>query len=126
MVKNLPSNAGDTGSIPGQGTKISDAVGQLSPCATTTEPACSGPCVLRTPHGATREAHTLQQKIPCAATKIPRVTMKNRSNQIIKKRKKRETDFVSWARKMEGTIITQLFPLAETRKQEQEQIWGRK
>ena len=30
VVKNLPSNAGDTGSIPGQGTKIPHAVGQLS------------------------------------------------------------------------------------------------
>ena len=40
MVKNLPYNAGDTGSIPGQGTKIPYAVGQLSPCATTTELAC--------------------------------------------------------------------------------------
>ena len=37
MVKNLPSNAGDVGSIPSQGTKIPHATGQLSPCATTTE-----------------------------------------------------------------------------------------
>ena len=33
VVKNLPSNAGDEGSIPGQGTKIPDATRQLSPCA---------------------------------------------------------------------------------------------
>ena len=31
MVKNLPSNAGDVGSIPGLGTKIPHAAGQLSP-----------------------------------------------------------------------------------------------
>ena len=37
VVKNLPYNAGGTGSIPGQGTKIPHAAGQLSPCATTTE-----------------------------------------------------------------------------------------
>ena len=37
MVKNLPSNAGDAGSIPGWGTKIPHAAGQLSPCATTRE-----------------------------------------------------------------------------------------
>ena len=37
VVKNPPSNAGDVGSIPGQGTKISHATGQLSPHATTTE-----------------------------------------------------------------------------------------
>ena len=37
VVKNLPSNAGDEGSIPGGGTKISSAAVQLSPCATTRE-----------------------------------------------------------------------------------------
>ena len=37
VVKNQPSNAGDVGSIPGQGTKIPHAAGQLSLCATTTE-----------------------------------------------------------------------------------------
>ena len=38
MVENLPSNAGDMGSISGGGTKIPHAAGQLSPCATATEP----------------------------------------------------------------------------------------
>ena len=38
VVKNLPSNAGDAGLIPGQGTKIPRAAGQLSLRATTTEP----------------------------------------------------------------------------------------
>ena len=33
MVRNLPSNAGDTGWIPGWGTKIPRASGQLSLCA---------------------------------------------------------------------------------------------
>ena len=37
MVKNPPANAGDTGSILGVG-KIPHAEGQLSLCATTTEP----------------------------------------------------------------------------------------
>ena len=40
VVKNLPSNAGDAGSIPGRGTKIPHTVGQVSPRATTTEPEC--------------------------------------------------------------------------------------
>ena len=31
VVKNPPSNAGDAGSIPGRGTKIPHATGQLSP-----------------------------------------------------------------------------------------------
>ena len=37
MVKNPPSNAGDAGLIPGRGTKIPHAMGQLSPHAATTE-----------------------------------------------------------------------------------------
>ena len=37
MVRNLPSIAGDEGSIPGQGTKITHAPGQLSPLTTTRE-----------------------------------------------------------------------------------------
>ena len=40
MVKNLSCNAGDAGSIPGEGTKIPHAAGQLSLRAATTEPAC--------------------------------------------------------------------------------------
>ena len=40
VVKNLPYNAGDAGSIPGQGTKIPHATGQLSPRATATELVC--------------------------------------------------------------------------------------
>ena len=40
VVKNPPYNAGDKGSIPGQGSKIPHAAGQISPCATTTELAC--------------------------------------------------------------------------------------
>ena len=35
VVKNLPSNAGDVGSIPDQGTKIPHALGQLSPLTAT-------------------------------------------------------------------------------------------
>ena len=34
-VRNLPSNAGDTDSIPGRGTKIPQALGKLSPCIAT-------------------------------------------------------------------------------------------
>ena len=49
VVKNLPSNAGDVGLIPGQETKISHASGQLSLHTTTRkkpvhhnkEPKCS-------------------------------------------------------------------------------------
>ena len=38
VVENLPSNAGDMGSIPGGRTMMPRAVGQLSPHATTTVP----------------------------------------------------------------------------------------
>ena len=37
VVKNPSCNAGDAGSIPGQGTKIPHATGLLSPRATTRE-----------------------------------------------------------------------------------------
>ena len=37
VVNSPPYNAGDVGSIPGRGTKIPHATGQLSPHATTTE-----------------------------------------------------------------------------------------
>ena len=37
VVKNLPSSAGDTGSILGRGTKILHAAGLLSLCTTTKE-----------------------------------------------------------------------------------------
>ena len=39
MAKNLSSNVGDLGLIPGWGTKIRHAVGQLSLPAATPEPA---------------------------------------------------------------------------------------
>ena len=40
MVKNLPCNAWDMGLIPGRGTKIPHAKGQVSLCAATIE-ACA-------------------------------------------------------------------------------------
>ena len=50
-------NAGDTGSIPGWGTKIPHLMEQLSPPATRTEAISS-----RSLCAATREASTLQQE----------------------------------------------------------------
>ena len=38
VVKNPPANAGNMGLIPGPRTQIPHATGQLSPCATATEP----------------------------------------------------------------------------------------
>ena len=81
MVKNLPSNAGDVGSIPGGGTKIPHAMGQLSPRATTTElmglnervhvpqttePTCHNE---REARGPQQKVRTPQRRILRAATK---------------------------------------------------------
>ena len=65
VVKNPPSNAGDSDSIPGLGTKIPYAMGQLCPRAATTEVRA-----LKSQWSATREActrplekaHVLQQR----------------------------------------------------------------
>ena len=51
VVKNLPSNAGDSGSIPGWGTKIPHAVGAIEPMPCTT-----GACLLQLrPHTAKKK-----------------------------------------------------------------------
>ena len=52
VVENPLSNAADVGSIPGEGTKIPHAVGQLSLCT------------------ATRETHTLQLLSPCSLERL--------------------------------------------------------
>ena len=57
MVKNPPSNTEDTGSIPGWGTKIPHAVGQLSSCASTMKPGALEPI-----RHNRREAPALQRK----------------------------------------------------------------
>ena len=70
-VKNLPYNAGDMSSIPGQATKIPQAEGQLSVQARTTEPVCSGARVPQLPsvHITTR-VRAPQQRIPRDAGKV--------------------------------------------------------
>ena len=81
MAKSPSCNAGDAGSIPGLGTRIPHAAGQLSPCATPREPTCCNyrAHMLWTVHAATGEAlalqwraRALQRKIPLAATKTQR------------------------------------------------------
>ena len=71
VVKNLPSSGGDVGLIPGWGTKIPHATGQLNPCDTTTEPACPRPHV---PHLV---------RSPLATMKIPHATPKTRHNTFL-------------------------------------------
>ena len=67
MVKNLPSNAEDSSSIPGLGTKIPHASGQLNPHTATTEPAALEPTSrnqreAHASHAPQRRAHPPQQR----------------------------------------------------------------
>ena len=65
VVKNPPSNAGDMGSVPGRGTNIPHAAGQLSPFATLPslhasmrEPAC---CKLQSPRALEPACHNWRE-----------------------------------------------------------------
>ena len=60
VVENLPCEVEDVCSIPDQGTKIPHATGQLSPCATSTEPVQSGAWPPR------------PRKLVCHQEKLPR------------------------------------------------------
>ena len=60
MAKNLPTNAGEVGSIPGQGTKIPHAKEQLSLSVATTELF----------DWREKSVYTLQRKILHAAAEI--------------------------------------------------------
>lgn len=73
VVKNLPSNTGNTPQISGWETKIPTCL------RATSEP--KSPCTLEPEHATTREARTPQGKIPHAATKT-------RQSQKKKKQKK--------------------------------------
>ena len=72
VIKNPPSNAGHRGSIPGWGTKIPHAAGQLSPRATTTEPTCPK---LQSPHVPNYRAHALWSL--CTTTRERKPTRHN-------------------------------------------------
>ena len=61
MVNNLSSNAGDEGSIPGQGTKIPHAWKQLSLCVATIAPAGYN----------SREVHELPLEKPAGCNEDP-------------------------------------------------------
>ena len=74
VVKNPPTNAGNAGSIPGRGTKIPHAAGQLSPRATATEFARlkERGCMLQTTELTHPGAHKPQlERSPSTATKDP-------------------------------------------------------
>ena len=74
MAEDLPSNAGDLGSIPGWGTKISLASRQLRLRALATEPVNSRahvPQLEKPPRAASRESLEPQQR-PSTAKKKKR------------------------------------------------------
>ena len=91
VVKNPPSNAGDKGSVPGWGTKIPHATGQLSLCATTREAhtlQLLSPCTLQPVLPSKRSLCTATSKSPCAPKKT------QHSQKLKKKKKELETSFV--------------------------------
>ena len=59
-VENLPSNARDVGSIPGQGAGIPQAVGQLGWCAATSEPAATTRKIPQSHHRAHHSGRSLK------------------------------------------------------------------
>ena len=77
MVKNLPCNAGDVGSIPGKETKTPHASEKLSLCATTREPTCCNSRahmpLLKPMHS---EALAPELESPCTANKDLHGTVK--------------------------------------------------
>ena len=75
MVKNRSCNAGEARSIPGRGTKMPHAAGQLSPCATTTEPSRHnyGAHVLWSVHATTREKPVHHNEEPVCHNERSRV-----------------------------------------------------
>ena len=74
MVKNLSSNAGDTGLIPGRGAHIPHAMEQLNACATASQPRRSGACTQQPERNqlAAMKIPREAKKIPRDSTKIPR------------------------------------------------------
>ena len=92
MVKNLPCNAGDTGSSPGQGTKILHAVKHPSPLATTRESVCidERACMMQ-------RISSLQQLRPAQPNK-----------QILKKKKTGTSCFSSSSKLLPVTFVFSL------------------
>ena len=93
MVKNPPSYAGDMVLIPGRGTKIPLAAGQLSPHATTTELArlnerAHVPRTTEPTHSGARAPQL--ERSPQRNEKILHAATKTRCSQKNKEKNKRE------------------------------------
>ena len=89
VVKDLPSSAGLTGSIPGQGMKIPRVVGQPNPLAAATrEPTC------RSCEPARSRTLALQQEKLTTTRESRRTAMKTQCNQNKKERKNPQCSFL--------------------------------
>ena len=81
VVRNLSCNAGDAGSIPGRGTKIPHATGQLSSHATTRETVYHNyrAHMLWSPHATTRE--TVYHNYRAHMLRSPHATTREKPTQ---------------------------------------------
>ena len=79
VVKNLPSKDGDTGSVPGGGSEIPQAAGQLSLSATN-EPVFSGTRVQELERGlrAATESPQRSSSVPQLGPSAAKETFKNK------------------------------------------------
>ena len=100
VVKNPPYNAGDAGSIPGRGTKIPHAAGQLSLPASarahvsqSTEPTLSG---ARAPQLERENPHATTKEKPVGCNEEPTPQGRSRMPQLrpdaAKKKKERKKE----------------------------------
>ena len=92
VVKNLPCNAGDTGSIPGQGTKIPHALGKLSQHAAITETACLEPMLWN------KRSHHNETPTHCKKEWLPLITTRESLRPATKTQcsQKKEIQECSW------------------------------
>ena len=79
-----PANAGDMGLIPGLGTKIPHALGQLSLCSATTEPVL---CNKRSHHNEKASTATGEELLLARTRESPRAARETQCSQKIKIKK---------------------------------------
>ena len=94
VLKNLPWNAGITGSIPRQGTKIPHVSGKLSLRAAITEPACLEP-MIRNKRNYSNEtpAHCKKEWPPLTAT---RESLRPATKTQCSQKKEKEIQECTW------------------------------
>ena len=83
VVKNLPANEGNTGSIPGLGRFHMLHVDQLSPSTSVTKPACLEPMLChKSSHRNEEPIHRKKEELLLTSTReSPLAAMKTQHNQ---------------------------------------------